>query len=498
MLWLALQFPRLALDRLGPSAHEAPLALTAVEGNTPRIALANDPARAQGVRAGQTVAAALALCDSLRILPRTPAAEQDALRALATVALGFSSQVGLHGDASLVLEVEASQRLFGGLVPLSRALLGACEAHGYATCAAIGPTPAAARLLARRGERRIVRRTDTLRGLIADWPLELADIPPAARASLDGIGVRRFDALLRLPRAELSRRFGREVVDYLDRLFGQRPEPITPYQPPERFESGLELPYAVERGEALAFPVSRLLRELGAWLIARQQVLLRAEVTLRHEDHPASVLGIGLVRPSADVDHLVGLARAQIERLALPGPVVSLSLRALECAPLAEASRDLFASAHEREDIGRVIERLSSRLGAGAVRRLAEHADHRPERAASRPPASELAIPTVRAVAREADPADGVADAPLRLRAEAPSATRPTFLLEPAQPLEWWLRQAGGATGFEGPERIESGWWDGAPVSRDYFRVATSEGIRLWVYRERPPRDGWFVHGIFA
>jgi protein ImuB len=75
---------------------------------------------------------------------------------------------------------------------------------------------------------------------------------------------------------------------------------------------------------------------------------------------------------------------------------------------------------------------------------------------------------------------------------------RPLFLLEPAQPLDWWLRQAGGAVGFEGPERIESGWWDGAPVSRDYFRIATAQGLRLWAYRERPPRDGWFVHGLFA
>ena len=82
--------------------------------------------------------------------------------------------------------------------------------------------------------------------------------------------------------------------------------------------------------------------------------------------------------------------------------------------------------------------------------------------------------------------------------AAAPQATRPLFLLDPAQPLEWWLHESGAAIDFDGPERIESGWWDGAPVARDYFRVATTRGVRLWVYRERPPRDGWFVHGVFA
>jgi protein ImuB len=509
MLWLALQFPQLPLDRLGPAAHEGPLALTAVDGSTPRIGVVNAAARAQGVRVGHTVAAALALCDVLRILPRDVRGEQETLRSLATVALGFSSHVGLHGEAGIVLEVEASQRLFDGLVPLSRAVLLACTTLGYSAQAAIAPTPSGARLLARQGERRIVRRTDTLENLVAGWPLELAEIPAATRVSLDGIGVRRFDALLRLPRAELARRFGRDLVHYLDGLFGRRAEPVEPFRPPEHFESGFELPYAIEHGQALAFPVSRLLRELGAWLLIRQQALLRAEIVLRHEDHPPSSVLLGLVRASGDVEHLIGLARAQIERLALPGPVSAMTLRALECGPLAGAARDLFASANEREDIGRAIERLSSRLGAGAVRRLLEHAEHRPERAASRPPANELALPeTSRVRANGAGQPKGgravaagaaVNDAAAAYAATAaPPADRPLFLLDPVQPLEWWLRQAGGATGFDGPERIESGWWDGAPVARDYFRIATTHGVRLWAYRERPPRDGWFVHGIFA
>jgi protein ImuB len=510
MLWLALRFPRLPLDRLGPVAQDGPFALTAVEGNTPRIAQANDVARAQGVRPGQTVAAALASCDALRLQPRTPAGEADALRALAHVALGFSSHVGLSGDDGLVLEVEASQRLFGGLVPLSRALLSACESLGYASTAAIGPTPTAARLLARRGERRIVRRTDTLQGLIADWPLDLAEIPAAARAGLDGIGVRRFDALLRLPRAELARRFGRELVDWIDRLFGRRPEPVEPFRPPERFASGLELPYAVEHGDALAFPVGRLLRELGAWLTVRQQALQRAVLALRHEGHPPTLVTLGLVRPSADVEHLRGLARAQIERLALPAPVLSLGLEAAECVPLGGSAGDLFAAAVAREDIGRVVERLSSRLGSQAVRRLATSDDHRPERAGSRPAATELPENRGQSAFSPRNAEGRVSSSPTAKKHSDPFLPtakkhsdpflpeRPLFLLDPAQPLDWWLRQSGGAVDFEGPERIESGWWDGAPAARDYFRVATARGVRLWVYRERPPRDGWFVHGLFA
>jgi hypothetical protein len=39
-----------------------------------------------------------------------------------------------------------------------------------------------------------------------------------------------------------------------------------------------------------------------------------------------------------------------------------------------------------------------------------------------------------------------------------------------------------------GPERIESGWWDGGDVVRDYYVVGTRAGVRLWIYRERRTR----------
>ena len=48
-----------------------------------------------------------------------------------------------------------------------------------------------------------------------------------------------------------------------------------------------------------------------------------------------------------------------------------------------------------------------------------------------------------------------------------------------------------------GPERIESGWWDGMEVARDYYVAQDQTGARLWVYCERTSGE-WFVHGLFA
>ena len=72
---------------------------------------------------------------------------------------------------------------------------------------------------------------------------------------------------------------------------------------------------------------------------------------------------------------------------------------------------------------------------------------------------------------------------------------RPLWLLH--EPYALSMGPAGAAVELEsGPERIESGWWDGFEVSRDYFVGRNQQGETLWLYRDRGGH--WFVHGIFA
>ena len=67
---------------------------------------------------------------------------------------------------------------------------------------------------------------------------------------------------------------------------------------------------------------------------------------------------------------------------------------------------------------------------------------------------------------------------------------RPTWLLDPPRPL------SRAPSGLGPAERVESGWWDGNDVSRDYY-VAEAAGMRLWVYRDRA-KDAWFLQGLWA
>jgi protein ImuB len=47
-----------------------------------------------------------------------------------------------------------------------------------------------------------------------------------------------------------------------------------------------------------------------------------------------------------------------------------------------------------------------------------------------------------------------------------------------------------------GPERLETAWWRGPSVRRDYFRAELEDGRRWWLFRRLD--DGrWFLHGEF-
>ena len=50
---------------------------------------------------------------------------------------------------------------------------------------------------------------------------------------------------------------------------------------------------------------------------------------------------------------------------------------------------------------------------------------------------------------------------------------------------------------LKGPERIETGWWDNQPVSRDYYVARQRNGQQLWIYRNRLDRQ-WYLHGVFG
>jgi protein ImuB len=457
MLWVALCFPRLALEaRLrGCASPEAAGEPWAVADNRSVLAC-SAAAEAAGVRPGSALATAWALVPRLRTLPRDAGAEREALEAIATWVSQFSEKVSLEPPQGVLLEAEGSLRLFGGIGRLMARLRSGLAELGFEAQLATGPTPRAALWLA-RGE------AQTLPAL----PVEAIDPLPETLELLRTVGVRTLGELMRLPRAGVALRFGEALLCSLDWATGAAPEPRAFFTPPERFSAKLELPAPAGEAERVLFAARRLLAQLEGFLAARQCGVRACTLSLVHRSGQATRLELGFATARRDADHVLRLLRERLQTIPLASPAEAICLEAASLEPLPGGSRALFGDARaEAEDWERLTERLQARLGSARVHGLATHAEHRPERA-------------WRAVAPRA--ASGAA--------ELPPGPRPLWLLEPPRRLA-----EGDFVLLAGPERIESGWWDGADVVRDYFVAARGASL-TWIYRAR---EGWFLHGLFA
>lgn len=471
------------------------------------------------MRAGQSLAAAQALAPALATAERDLAREAAALDALALAMLQFSAQVALAPPRCVLLETGGSATLFGGLAVLVERIAAEVAAQGYAATLASAPTPTGAALLAAAGYAETFTTGAELKRALPGLPVAVLSAAAGYAATFTALGVERIADLLALPRDGLARRFGPHLQDELDRAFGHRPDPVATLVPPEAFASTVALPAPAESAGALWFACQRALRQLEGFLRAGQKAVERIELTLHHErggrrdaGDAAQTLTLDFFEPTASAERFGGVLRERLDRLVLAARVERIVLSAPHLLPAAPVNATLLpAAARPGGELPALLERLQARLGAAAIQGLAIRADHRPPAAQAFQAASTTSAAPARAgtAARPTlPPAVASATAPHK-RGTGAAVTpptpgfgpRPVWLVEPAAP----LAEVGGKpchdgplTLVAGPERIESGWWDGAPVMRDYFIAENPARALLWIFRERREPLGWFLQGVFA
>jgi protein ImuB len=505
MLWIAVHLPQLSLESFAATVDPAwqgrPLAL--IEAH--RITQVDARAAALGIQPGAKRATALALTSDLVLGEADAARDASALQAAGHAALAFTPMVCLEATDStgtpapvVLLEVQASLRCFGGFRHLLQQLRQSLQPLGHRCQIASAPTALGAALLARwRGD--LVHGAHSadfaaLRRLLDDAPVWLLGPGREHWEALQGMGLKQLSDLRHLPRAGLARRFGPSLLADLDRARGDAPDPREPIVPPLKFEQHIELFTRADNAEQLMAGAHVLITRLLAWARARHGRVagfaLRMHHEARHGDAGHSELAIGLAEPSADAAHLQSLLGERLARMPLAAPALELSLRCDALVHSGPPNAELFATrSSEREGLTRLVERLQARLGADGVQRLTLLADHRPERAMAWQPADAGPLPA-------------------SAKAAAAAPTRPLWLLREPQPLPEqasrpWLDGVPLQL-LAGPERIESGWWDGALAARDYFIARADDGALVWIFRARLPlastRDdsGWFLQGRFA
>jgi len=496
MPYLSIDRARRAAGREGEAWR--PSVLTRPAGGVEVVVEVCPQARALGVRPAMTIGQARASVPTLRTWPYAAHQNQVWLERLAGWALRFSPIVEPVYPNTLLLDITGCARLFGGEEHLAKQAVAGLARSGLQVRAAVADTVGAAWALA-------VNTTSTLSivpvGQTSAW---LAPLPPAAlridarlAEQLDMLGIRTIGDLLMLPRATLPARFGSQLVLRVQQALGEVFEGVVPYRPPDIpmarqiFDGPLAEPLP------LRAVIERLLTELLEPLRRSGRGLRRLACVLYRERAAPLVIVLSLTRTCRDTGHVGALLWPRLERTDLSAGIVGVTLLARRTEAFGSMPGDLF-DRREPMDIeawGNLIDRLVARLGCEAVVRPRLLDDYQPERA----------FRYVTVAQTGGAPEEPSAGTPQMVLPPRPVRLLPrpwpvsVLASAPDGPPVWLTFRGRGQTvvGACGPERLETGWWRGADIRRDYFRVTIDTGEQYWVFRDLNT-GRWYLHGLFA
>lgn len=546
---LSLWFPRLGVERVlraAPSLIDAPLVTVSEVGNLRQIASVSVGAEAAGLTRGQSLSEAMVVCPDLIPRPADPGREAAFLSALRRWAGKFSPWVAEEGAESLMIDLTGCAHLFGGEEALFAQVHDDCADLGLSICAGIADTAGAAWGLARyaggqgvvpgrsgdaidqearatrsRAQKRhwvkggaapqapvggTVQRIAPpggLRQALAPLPIAALRVDAQTATGLARLGLRRIGDVLNLPRASLTRRFGRGLMRRLDQALGIEPEPISPAGAPLHFAVRLSLPDPIGLEDDILAGLDRILPPLCEKLRVQGRGARRVRLELSRVDGDTQAIEIGLARPADQPDTLKPLFEMKlgqvdagfgIDRLRVIAPVTE-PLHATEHKGGWAVAQEAAAPRSREQDMADLIARLGARVGLDAIRRARPADSHIPEKTS-----------TPLAAAWSQPHAPGTWPAMPRPRPLTLFLPEPvTAPATPEVPLEFrWRGRMFRTQAATGPERIAPEWWlddrQWRTGVRDYWRVTTEDGARLWLYFAYggAQSGGWFAQGDFG
>jgi protein ImuB len=499
---------RLSTDRIerrlsGP-ADKGRVVVSSIEG-AQRITALNDAAARLGLRTGMALADARARYPSLPVAEADFEADRRLLEAIADWCDRYTPLVGLDPPDGLFLDITGCAHLFGGEAALTSDLIARLARQGFAARAAVADTVGCAWGVARYGRQGIVPRAGVEAAML---PLSVAALRIDAEtiAGLKTAGLVTVADLASRPRAPFAARFGAMLLRRLDQALGRIEEPISPRLPVPLTLAEQRFAEPIAREDDVLGTIEHLARQLAAALERRGEGGRLFQAALFRTDGKVHRLELGTGEPLRDP---VRVRKLFEERLAVLGDACDpgfgydmVRLSALVTERSDPAQTGLGGGDHA-EELAHLVDRLGARFGLRRVTRLVPQDTHIPEYAAT-------AVPAHAIRSRAAAPA---------IEQDSLAATRPLRLFERPEPVQaiaqvpdgppvqfFWRRVTHQVTRAEGPERIAMEWWHddrGNKLTRDYFRVESAAGARVWLYREglygrETTNPRWYLHGLFA
>lgn len=476
-------FPRLPSDRvLRGCPSDGPFALSLRQGNSDSLYCLNLAAEGAGLRAGMPLSEARAFCTNLTVRRADPEADARMLATLRRWALRYCPWVGLDGLDGLALDITGSAHLMGGEAGLCADMAARLARTGFTVRIGVADTRGAAWALSHSGGG--IAAVDATRDTLTPLPVAALRIPSATEIALQRLGLRRIGDLMAAARAPLARRFGQGLLDQLDRALGILPEAVVPETEAPHYGVRLTLPEPIGLVSDVTAGLERLLVRLCDKLRAQDVGARVLCMTLRRVDHAAQHVPLRLAAPMRDPARILPLFARGIESVDAGFGIDQIRLEATVVEPMPAMQIGSRAASQDRVDA--LITRIGTRIGLKNVLRFQPVDSHLPEKSFALVPAAE-SRPCGAWPLRPNRPLTIFPPEPITVQGNPPTSFR-------------WRRMRFTTGRVTGPERIAPEWWEQNEGwergLRDYWRVDTREGRRLWLFFT-PQNPGWFVQGEF-
>ncbi len=447
------------------------------------------------------LADARAQVPDLAIVPHDPVLDHAWLDRLAQGCARYTPLVALDPPDGLILDITGCTHLLGSEAALIDDLDRRLTRLGMTLRHALGPTADAARALARYQVRPAPEEATAIRRL----PVAALELDSEATTALVRAGLKTIGDLTARPMANIAARFGADAATALRRLLGDAPSPLAPRTTPppivteRRFaEPVASMPHATQI-------LTELVGEAIAQLSERGKGGRHFHATFFRSDGLARSIAVETGHATRDAALVMRLFAERMDGLRDPldpgfgFDMMRLAVPRLEA--LAATQLKLEGGEVRAAAMTELVDRLTTRIGRGSVRKFVAADSHIPEQA-------QLALPAIDAPPPTPWPTPDPGEPPLR----------PFYLFDPPQVIEViaevpdgpphrfrWRRATHAIRRYEGPERIASEWWrrrDNGGLTRDYYRVEDDRGRRYWLFRhglyDEKPDPRWYIHGLFA
>ncbi|WP_084399874.1 Y-family DNA polymerase [Henriciella aquimarina] len=490
---LSLWLPQLPLDRrirLGDGRAAGPFAIVAEIRNAWRLThLSQDAVRA-GLSPGLSLPDARAICPALLTEPADPAREDALLRALWRWADRFSPLVSLDPPDGLLLDITGCAHLFGGEAAMGETIRERAGDLQITARIGIADTKSAAVALARFSSVSVaIAETGRTADVLAGLPLAALGLEPGLLHDIRRTGLKTVGQLYGVKTAELARRFGLDLTSALERSLGRTPDPVVPKRAGPVYAARATLPDPIGLMDDLEAVIMRLADSVCGRLEAAQCGARRYRLTVRPVDARDEIMTIGFAKPTAAPDAVLQQFRTPLDKLSLAFGADFFRLAAESVEPLHPRQAGFDRQTEREDDRAALISTLGNRLGFDRVRLFAPADSHLPE----------CEFTTIEAVDCRKPPVWTSAPRlrPLRLY-HPPEPVRVETAGRPPLKFEW-RRAFYEMASASGPERLAGEWWrDEAGPLRDYWRVETRAGARLWLMTwPGQGGDAWYVAGRF-